>query len=204
MMQYRTILADPPWQQPLSNGGIRRRWKGGVVARSLPYPTMPLAEIAALPIADLAAPDCHLWLWTTNAFLEAGFSVMRAWGFRYLAPIVWVKPSGIGNFVIHRTQTILLGYRHRCSFPGRRYFPNIIETAGPRAHSVKPTETYSLIESVSGGPRLELFARARRPGWHAWGNEIEGSISLSSEPMPPAVMACSDRGQTVAQEAPAA
>lgn len=59
---------------------------------------MSLQEIMALQVAELAADDCHLWLWTTNQFLDAGFDVMRAWGFKYLAPIHWVKPSGCGSF----------------------------------------------------------------------------------------------------------
>lgn len=175
--KFLTILADPPWQQPLMNK--RRRRKGGPASSTLPYRTMSLPEICALPVGDLAAPGCHLWLWTTNAFLEAGFSVMRAWGFRYLAPIHWVKPSGLGNWIVHRTQTILFGYREKCVFRGRRYFPNIIETPCPSRHSQKPDASFDLIESVSSNPRLELFARAKRPGWMSWGNEVASDVELS-------------------------
>ena len=137
----------------------------------LPYPTLTVEEIAALPVGRLAATGCHLWLWTTNAFLEAGFQVMRAWGFQYLAPIVWVKPSGFGNWFVHRTQTILFGYRKRCYFHRARYLPNLIE-ANPGRHSQKPPESYQLIEAVSSPARLELFAREERPGWDVWGNEV--------------------------------
>jgi len=174
-MKFRTILADPPWEQPLS--GKRNRVKGGMQLETLPYPTMPLASICRMPIGDYAAEDCHCWLWTTNAFLEAGFTVLRAWGFKFLAPIHWIKPSGAGNYVIHRTQTILLGYFNRCTFDQLRYFPNIIETPGdPARHSQKPEASYALIEKVSHEPRLELFARRKRIGWHAYGNEVETDL----------------------------
>lgn len=72
--RYRTILADPPWPQTMNNMSRKMSRK------ALAYPTMTIDEIAALPIADLATDDAHLWLWTTNQFLEDGFRVMREWG----------------------------------------------------------------------------------------------------------------------------
>lgn len=174
-MKFKTILADPPWEQPLA--GRRKRAKGGF-GSPLPYPTMPLEAICALPVGDLAETGAHCWLWTTNSFLEAGFTVMRAWGFRYLAPIHWIKPSGAGNYVIHRTQTLLLGYRDKCIFDGLRYFPNVMATGNPARHSQKPDSFYELIEKVSPEARLELFARRKRDGWSSWGNEIESDLSV--------------------------
>ena len=182
-MSYRCILADPPWALTLSNK--RDPSKCGA-ADSMPYPTMDLDEIKALPVAGLADEDAHLWLWTTNEFLRAGFDVMEAWGFKYLAPVHWIKPSGIGNWFIHRTQTMLFGYRKHCDFPLARYRPNIIETGNPAAHSAKPDATYRYIESISPGPRLELFARPwtplfpKRDGWDHWGNEMPSDVTLQA------------------------
>lgn len=181
-MTYQCILADPPWAQTMSNK--RTRDKGGASAAGLPYPTMDLQAIKALPVASHAADGAHLWLWTTNEFLRAGFDVMEAWGFKYLAPIHWLKPSGIGNWFVHRSQTMLFGYKGKCSFPRERYLPNVIETSGPEAHSRKPDATYAYIERVSPGPRLELFARPwtplfpKREGWDVWGNEVESDVSV--------------------------
>ena len=141
---------------------------------------MTLDEIAALNVEQFAAEGCHLWLWTTNRFIAAGFEIMARWGFTYLAPIHWIKPSGFGNYFIHRTQTILFGYYKKCRFPLERYLPNIFE-ANAKRHSQKPNEAYTLIESVSPEPRLELFARPLSPmfpnrkGWSVWGNEIAES-----------------------------
>ncbi len=111
--------------------------------------------------------------------LEPGLQVMRRWGFRYLAPIHWVKPSGFGNYVVHRTQTLLLGYFQRCTFDKLRYFPNLIETGDPVRHSEKPDAAYDLIERVSHSPRLELFARRRRDGWEVSGDEIDSTVLIA-------------------------
>lgn len=145
---------------------------------------MTLDDIKALPVGELADEGAHLWLWTTNAFLRAGFDVIEAWGFKYLAPIHWIKPSGIGNWFVHRTQTLLFGYKKYCRFPQARYQPNLIESQCPTKHSAKPEQSYAYIERISPEPRLELFARPvsplfpKRPGWDVWGNEVESDIDL--------------------------
>lgn len=179
MAGYMTIVADPPWDLTLT--GTRKRTKGGHGGPSLDYPTMTIEDICALQVGQQALPGCHLWLWTTNQHLEDGFRVMRAWGFKYLAPIHWIKASGQGNWFVHRTQTILFGYRERCVFSLERYLPNIIEGGKPERHSAKPPHSYAYIESVSPPPRLELFARDNRLGWDAWGNECL-SVDLPLEP----------------------
>ncbi len=174
---FRCVVSDPPWQ--LTMRGKRKRAKEPNLPDALPYPTMTLDEICALPVGELCADDCHLWLWTTNQHLRDGFRVMEAWGFRYLAPVHWVKPSGVGNWFVHRTQTILFGYRKRCRFERARYRPNVVMTGDPKRHSEKPEETYALIEAVSCEPRLEMFARRKRPGWQSWGNEVASDVILT-------------------------
>jgi N6-adenosine-specific RNA methylase IME4 len=167
---YKTILADPPWNQPMM--GKRNRKKGGATAISLPYSIMSIDEICALPVNDISDIGCHLWLWTTNAFIDAGFDVMKAWGFKYLAPITWRKPTGIGNYFVHVTQTILFGYKEKCRFNGKRYLPTIFDAPCSHIHSKKPDKSYEIVEAVSDSPRIELFARNKRNGWDVWGNEI--------------------------------
>lgn len=174
--KYKTIVVDPPWKQAMTGKYDIRPNRSA----ELPYQTMSLQEIASLPVGELAADDCHLWLWTTNQFLREGFDVMHSWGFKYLAPIHWIKPNGLGNWFIHRTQTCLFGYRRSCKFEGKRYLPNIIE-APARKHSAKPEASYAYIESVSATPRLELFARRERHGWDVWGNEVPCSIELGAQ-----------------------
>lgn len=177
-VRYRTIVADPPWQQKMM--GKRRRSHDPYTRQKLDYPTMTLDEIQALPLAELAESGAHLWLWTTNQFLRAGFEVMEAWGFKYLAPITWVKPSGVGNYFVHRTQTVLFGYREHCRFPAARYLPTVFNAANPAVHSTKPEQFFDLVERISPDPRIELFARQRRAGWDAWGNEVENSLDWAA------------------------
>lgn len=173
--KYLTIYADPPWCQGMTGGWKRRPNR----ASDLPYQTMTSNDIKALPVGDLAETGCHLWLWTTNQFLRDGFDVMQSWGFTYLAPITWVKPSGLGNYFIHRTQTLLFGYKNKCRFEKARFKPTVLFAGLPKRHSEKPLEAYELIESVSKEPRLELFCRKRRDGWDAWGNEVESSFAIA-------------------------
>lgn len=178
-MKFKCILADPPWK--LTMRGSRKRAKEPNLPKSLPYSTMSLSEICSLPVSAMADEDCHLWLWTTNQHLKDGFQVMEVWGFKYLAPIHWIKPSGTGNWFIHRTQTLLMGYKSKCLFANDRYRPNILVTGDPKRHSQKPEESYELIESVSCGPRLEMFARQKRDGWKVWGDEVDSDVSFPDE-----------------------
>jgi N6-adenosine-specific RNA methylase IME4 len=175
---YKTILADPPWKwKPTGDQSARGRQPVKV-----PYPMMDTADICALPIGDLAAPGAHLWLWTDNGHLRDGFEVMEAWGFRYLAPVTWIKPSGAGMWFVHRTQTLLFGYRSPLVMR-ERYRANVFE-ATPGAHSAKPQASYELIEAVSEPARIEIFARPwtplfpRRDGWDVWGNEVPQDVNL--------------------------
>lgn len=174
--KYRTIVADPPWQQEKVGRYATRPAR----PKELPYLTMTLDAIKVLPVSDYAAPDAHLWLWTTNAFLDASFDVMKAWGFKYLTTVTWVKPSGVGAWFASTTQHCLFGYKDKCVFPGRRYAPTHFH-ATPKRHSEKPEEFYRLAEEVSAPARLELFARRPRAGWSVWGNEVESDIALGAD-----------------------
>ena len=83
---FACIVADPPWPVKVT-GAMKGRHAG---ARELPYETMTVDEIAALPVDEIAAEGAHCWLWTTNGFLRAAFDVMDAWGFKYLTTVTWV------------------------------------------------------------------------------------------------------------------
>lgn len=180
MKKYKTILADPPWQQVTGKTGYTKTRPNR--PQRLPYSTMSFGEIKGLSINKYADIGCHLWLWVTNSYLKEGFEVMKAWGFKYFIPITWIKPSGCGNWFVHRTQHILFGYKERLVLK-KKYQPNVI-FAPSRKHSQKPEESYQLIEAVGYSPRLELFARPvspmfpKRKGWDVWGNEVESDIKL--------------------------
>ena len=157
---FKTILADPPWD-------VQQKGRLGAASH---YDLMTLDAIKAMPVADMAAEDAHLWLWVTNATLEEGFQVIRAWGFTPRSPLTWIKPRiGLGQYLRNSTEHLLFGTRGNAPVnfraqPTWGFYPL-------REHSVKPDEQYAVIERVSDGPYLELFGRQSRPGWTVWGNE---------------------------------
>ena len=173
---FRTILADPPWsvQQQGGRGAAQH------------YSLMSLKRIKAMPISDLAASDAHLWLWVTNATLRDGYDVAEAWGFTVRSPLTWVKfRLGLGVYLRNSTEHLLFATRGKAPVKFRSQ-PTWIN-APVQEHSRKPDEQYAIIERVSDGPYLELFARRRPPSlqpWSVWGNQIPSDITIQGYPVP--------------------
>ena len=173
-MKYATIVADPPWRTQRPAG-----WHTTLEKIPLTYPTMSAEEIASLPVATLAADDAHLYLWTINAYVESAYAVVKAWRFRPVTLLTWCKkPHGIGpgGTYAHTTEFIVLAKRGALAAHRR------VETTWwlwPRgAHSAKPEAFLDMVETVSPGPYLELFARRNRLGWHTWGHEALNHVDL--------------------------
>lgn len=187
-MKYRTIVADPPWPIPAAN---RRAGKGGARsnATTMGYPVMDLADIMALPVADFAAPDAHLYLWVTPAFNREGVGVQvaRAWGFDVVSELIWEKANlGMGLFPRSCHEPVLVCRRGGLSWDVRNVrsvqrWPQPHQGGKGKRHSAKPHAFHDLIERVSPGPYLELFARRPRLGWDVWGNEVESTIALAAD-----------------------
>jgi len=184
---FKTVLADPPWRFQNRTGKVAPEHR-----RLDRYDTMTLDDICAMPVADAAADDAHLYLWVPNALLPEGLRVMEAWGFRYVSNVVWAKRRkdggpdgrGVGFYFRNVTELILFGVRGsmRTLDAGRRQV-NMIETR-KREHSRKPDEAYDVIESCSPGPYLELFARYPRDGWSVWGNESDEDVTPRGKQYP--------------------
>ncbi len=176
------IYADPAWRYSVFSK------KGEAKSASRHYETMPLADICALPVADLAAPSAHLFLWATAPHLRQAFTVMDAWGFSYSSvAFVWGKLNrshqisprlfladcdafmGMGHTTRQNAEFVLLGRR---GAPKRKVKSIRQMVFSPvREHSRKPDEVRALIERYADGPRVELFARTKADGWMVWGNE---------------------------------
>lgn len=178
---YRTIVADPPWRVNRSNG-----WGKGATSSSttlMPYPLMTVSEIEAMPISKMAAPTSHLYLWTVNLHVPHAYRVCRAWGFAPSALLTWVKqPRGIGpgGHFASTTEFVLFARRGtEGGSPANRVRTSWFEW--PRgAHSEKPAAFFDMVEQVSPGPYLELFARRQRLGWDTWGNESLEHVRLEA------------------------
>lgn len=161
---YRTIVADPPWRY--STARIVTTGKQRRAEAMAHYDTMPLEDICAMPVRELAEDDAHLYLWVTNPLLPWGFKVMEAWDFRYVTTLTWEKRGTLGMGFSFRNQTehILFGVRGELPIPPEKRERNIF--AAPKGeHSAKPDCFYDLVERVSPGPYAELFARRARFGW---------------------------------------
>ena len=184
--KFRTICADPPWKYGAKRpfGASREfrpnSWDKTSIGAMTKYPLMNTEDICALPVADVADNDAHLYLWTTNAFMREAHEVAEAWGFRQKTILTWckVKPDG--------TPSMKMGYYFRgatehCLFAVRgkmrlnvRNLPTAFLWPRIGQHSRKPDSFFEMVETATPGPRLELFARRARPGWVTLGNEADG------------------------------
>lgn len=172
-LSFDFIMADPPWSfDNFSEKGEAKNAKAQ-------YDCMDLASIKALPVGDLAARDCVLWLWATNPMLPEAIETLRAWGFTFKTAGHWSKRT------LHGKQAFGTGYILRCAGEpfligtmGKpvcaRTVRSVIE--GPvREHSRKPDEAYEAAERLCPQVmrRADLFSRQTRAGWTSWGNEVE-------------------------------
>ena len=172
MMEYQTVLADPPWNER----GAGHYKRGADRHYSLMKTPDIIAYMRALPIAE----NAHLYLWVTNTHLPDGLRVMEACGFLYKHKLVWVKDSiGLGRYFRGMHEDVLFGVKGKVPFKNaitqtrnRCTIPDVIN-AKKRGHSVKPDELYPIIEATSYPPFLEVFARRRREGWDSRGDELE-------------------------------
>lgn len=183
---FRTVCADPPWRfsDQLQMSDVKR-------GAGDHYPTMTVDEICRLGDAKsrciaghLTPRDAFLWLWVTNSFLldGSGHAVCRAWGYEPKQLITWVKGKpvdgqvkiqiGMGHMTRNATEHMILATRGSVtSYLLNRNVPNVF-IAPRRRHSQKPDEAFALIERVSPGPNLELFARRARNNFTVWGSEV--------------------------------
>ncbi len=176
-MKYRTIVADPPWRYDdgfaSTSGG--QRTKSSAASR---YQLLTVSELSVLRVSDLAAPDAHLWIWGTNMKLDRAYMVATARGFDPITLVTWCKKQpGVGYYLRNNTEHVLLASRGKPSVPETK--PLSTWFVWPRgAHSTKPDAFYDLVEQVSPGPYLELFARRQRLGWDTWGNEAMEHVEI--------------------------
>lgn len=186
---YRAILADPPWQFDNLWGGRPNKTAAGYPSRWVDnhYDTMHADDISSLPVGEIAADDCVLFIWTCWPILEKVFPVIEAWGFKYkTCAFNWTKAHagqiemfqddieafmGLGYWTRANTEPCLLATRGKPKRLNADVRQAII--APKRQHSRKPEGVHGRIERLVAGPYLELFARQRRPGWDAWGNETD-------------------------------
>lgn len=167
---YGLIMADPPWRFDLYSE------RGESKSPQAHYRTMSLDEIAQLPVGELAARDCLLWLWATAPMIDQQIAVAARWGFTFKTSGVWVKTTahgrlgfGTGYVLRNAHEPFIIATRGR---PRTSRAVRSVIMAPVREHSRKPDESFVAAEAlVPDVPRLELFSRQSRSGWDTWGDE---------------------------------
>ncbi len=185
--EARVLYMDPPWQyQSYNMAGVPQR------AEAQHYQTMTVDELAVLPVRDLCAPDCAVFVWCTSSHTEQMFWLMRKLGFTFSTKaFCWAKTNKLEHELDRDIPTAdnarwALGMGHtsrrntedcwqfKLGEPSRRSKSVRELCVSPvREHSRKPDEIYDRIEQLYAGPYVELFGRTRRKGWSTWGNETE-------------------------------
>lgn len=169
-----TTIIDPAWD-------VQQKGRLGAVNH---YSLMTIEQIKALPVDDLCAKDASVWLWCTAATLPHAYEILKSWGLTPRNPFVWIKNRmGLGQYGRIQCEFCILATCGK-ALPEIRNQPTVFY-APIQDHSHKPEELYDIIERMYPiGPRLELFARRPRHGWHAWGNEILSDIVIPGYPVP--------------------
>jgi N6-adenosine-specific RNA methylase IME4 len=167
--KYNIILADPAWSY----------WEGGLRSSSQHYQTMNIDEIKALPVKNISADDCVLFLWVTWPILPEALDVIKEWGFSYsTCGFVWVKKNknnggnffGMGSWTRANSEFCLIATKGRIDRLDNS-ISQIIESP-IEEHSKKPDVVRELIVKLVGDlPKIELFSRQDIPGWDRFGNE---------------------------------
>lgn len=166
---FGTIYADPPWsyQNKVTRGNANDQ-----------YTLASMDEIKAMPVERLAAKDCTLFMWATSPLLFEQGEVLKAWGFTYCSQAVWIKDGmGLGNRFRICHELLLVGVRGSPAWADRGVRSWI--KGGDGRHSEKPHKFREVVERVSAGPYVELFARQWADGWASMGNEVNGKAPLA-------------------------
>jgi len=165
--KFNVIYADPPW--PIGSI-VMDKWESPIDDK---YPIMSIEDIINLPIKELSADDCSLFIWTTHTFLHDCLDIIKEWGFKYFCTITWNKGNGWTQFGFHKmTEFLLFAYKGKININQYgKSIPTLIEEK-KTYHSKKPDSIRDMIKDKTPDGRLELFARDKYDGWIVWGNEI--------------------------------
>jgi N6-adenosine-specific RNA methylase IME4 len=171
--RFGCIYADPPWlyDNQATEAAMGNHYAG-----------MSVEELAELPVGELAAPDAHLHVWTTNAFRRACYGLFDAWGFKDKSEFAWCKDVlGMGNYFRNSHEVLLTAVRGNAT----RFNDHTLrswQVLECGQHSEKPAVVRDWLRRASPGPYLELFGRRPVEGWTVWGDQIERA-ALLAEPV---------------------
>ncbi len=171
----RCFYADPPW------GYDDETVRGAAEKHYITLTLEDLITLYASIIKKLTHPKgAHFWMWTTWPKIRDGHAqrFIAACGFEWKSELVWNKETmGLGRWLRKQTEVCILATTKKIMPRLREDLVDYLGEARDSKHSKKPMGFYDIIESFSGGPFLELFARDikdPREGWHYHGLEVTG------------------------------
>lgn len=165
--RFDLLLIDPPWDYQ----------NDGETTTANPkrhYPTLTQAELTSLPVKELSERDALVFLWATSYHLEDALALLQTWGFAYNTSFVWVKPHHVvgGGIFKMSHEFLIVGKRGRGLGKPAKLFSSWLEQPRAKVHSTKPLAFQSMLQTMfPNATKVELFARAQRGGWTAWGNQ---------------------------------
>jgi N6-adenosine-specific RNA methylase IME4 len=180
-VRFGVVYADPPW-----NYGQGNRPPTGAANPKRHYPTMTLDAIKAMPVAEIAASDSVLYLWTPNCLMDDALEVMKAWGFTYVSSAVWIKNSAppTKSPVRPYHETLLFGKRGAGVANDKRQMKSFyMEKVS--VHSRKPAWFAKELERIYPAKniaKVELFCRQARSGWVSLGNQAKPLVKRTRQP----------------------
>lgn len=183
--KFDIIYADPPWhyngklqfdKSSKDQESLDPSRKIFISTPSFKYPTLKTEKLKQIPIGNIAADDCLLFMWATNPHLAQTISLGEAWGFEYrTVAFVWDKMNhNPGKYTLSHCELCLLFKKGKIPSPrGARNIHQLIRV--PRGkHSEKPKEVMDGIEAMfPHHKRIELFAREKVKGWKNWGLHLD-------------------------------
>lgn len=175
MEKFGTIVMDPPWEYRSKKTGGNKKTKM-VSGAAQHYSTMSTGQLMAMKLP--AKQNCLLFLWATTPLIHRALFLMNHWGFYYRTTIYWIKERriGLGYWFRGNAEICYLGTKGEVD-PFRSSKRNVISSVS-KGHSQKPEEFFELIEPYCLEPKLEMFARKKRPGWKSFGNEVDSDIEI--------------------------
>jgi len=183
MKKYSLICADPPWPYS-SREGTKA---GGRFKITDSYSVLSVRDIASLDVPSITADNAICAMWVTDAFLEYGLLVMKAWGFTYKTVAFWwhkkhisgKTATNMGEYTLKCGELVILGTKGKPKQLIKNRCQRQLIEALRRGHSQKPVEALNrLMRMAPGGDRLEMFSRDKRKSWDVFGNQVEGSIKI--------------------------
>ncbi len=185
---YRVILADPPWKFHDQGSRMAPSYAGDgrKKARYVQVDSNQRVKDMADFVYELGATDSLLFLWIPNVLLLEGLGaeVCRLWGYEPKQLWTWLKTDkngkprmGGGHYGRVCTESLILAKRGRPLIMDQGVPAFITSRRGE--HSAKPDESYELIERLTLGPYVELFARRRwNEDWTVLGDQIAHKVKL--------------------------